>query len=455
MDRPTQARRHDFPDTDPMENHRARPALAASVVSLLATLCVLALGSALHATGAAAQGPPPPPPLRVFLDCPSGGCDRDFLITDLPFALWTQDRLDADVHLLVTRIGTPAGGSEFTMGFIGQRRFAGRVDTLVTFVPPNTSDDTRRREIARVAKIGLLRYAARLPGQERFSVVYAAPLTSAPAVGTAGADDPWNLWVYRARVNANGSAESRESDYELGASLSASRTAEVWKLDFSVQNEYRANRYELSDSTERRFIRRSFDASFRAVRSLSRHWSVGTRVASEQSDFRNLDASGELDLSAEYNYFPWAEATSRQLIALVAVGARYNDYEEVTIRDLTTELRPIARAIIAGESRQAWGTVDASLRYARYLHDSETYSISFNGRTSLRLSRGLSLDLRGEAAKVNDQLYLPRGDATDEEVLTRQRSLATAFRLNGSIGLSFTFGSIFNSIVNPRLDELR
>jgi hypothetical protein len=55
---------------------------------------------------------------------------------------------------------------------------------------------------------------------------------------------------------------------------------------------------------------------------------------------------------------------------------------------------------------------------------------------------------------VHDQLYLARGDATEEEVLTRQRSLATAFRLNGSVGLTFTFGSIYNSIVNPRLDDL-
>ena len=87
--------------------------------------------------------------LRVFLDCPTGGCDRNFFVTALPFALWTQDRLDADIHLLITRITTGAGGGEYTLSFIGQRRFAERVDTLVTFLPPNTTDDMRRRELAR------------------------------------------------------------------------------------------------------------------------------------------------------------------------------------------------------------------------------------------------------------------------------------------------------------------
>jgi len=82
------------------------------------------------------------------------------------------------------------------------------------------------------------------------------------------------------------------------------------------------------------------------------------------------------------------------------------------------------------------------------------YSLSFNGRTNIRLTRGLSLELRGDAARVNDQLFLARGNASDDEVLTRQRALATSFRLSGSVGINFTFGSIYNSIVNPRLDEL-
>ena len=52
--------------------------------------------------------------LRVFLDCQNAPCDRNFFITDLPFSLWTQDRRDADVHLLITRIGTASGGGETT-----------------------------------------------------------------------------------------------------------------------------------------------------------------------------------------------------------------------------------------------------------------------------------------------------------------------------------------------------
>jgi hypothetical protein len=149
-----------------------------------------------------------------------------------------------------------------------------------------------------------------------------------------------------------------------------------------------------------------------------------------------------VDLTAEYNVFPWREATSRQLVAILAVGTRYFEYREATLYGRLSETRPLARVVIAGESRQPWGQLDGSLRYAQYLHDGEHYNLSFFGRTTLRLTCGLSLELSAEAAKVQDQLFLPRGDASDDEVLTRQRALATAFRLRGSVGVSFTFGSI-------------
>lgn len=425
---------------------------------LISRAAFAALLACVAVPGAAAQQAAPAaatdPRLRVFLDCQNTGCDRNFFITDLPWVLWTQDRLDADVHLLITRLNTGAGGGEYTLSFNGQRRFAARTDTVVTFLPPNTTDDIRRRELTRVAKLGLVPYALRLPGSDRLSVRYDVPADAPPVPVMTDFRDPWDFWVFRLRGNGAGSAESRGSSYELTGNASASRVTERWKLVAFAQNEYRANRFELSNGTERRFILRSADANLRLVRSVDDHWSVGARAGTGFSEFRNTQASAALDLSAEWNYFPWSEATSRQLVALVAVGSRYSDYDEETIYGLTTEHRPLARLILAGESRQTWGTIDASVRYNRFLHDDDTYSLSFTGRTNFRLTRGLQLELRGDAAKVNDQLYLPRGDATDDEVLTRQRALATAYRLSGSVGLTFTFGSIYNTIVNPRLDEL-
>jgi hypothetical protein len=289
---------------------------------------------------------------------------------------------------------------------------------------------------------------------DRLLVAYDPLVGDAAGAPPAPPRDPWNLWVYRVRLNGNAESESRSGEYELSGEVSANRITETWKLQFDAEQEYNARRFELSDGSERRFILRSAETTARVVRSLSDHWSVGTIAELGLSEFNNQDAYGSVDITAEYNVFPWREATSRQLVAIIALGSRFFDYREITLFDRLSEHRPVARAIIAGESRQAWGQIDAALRYTQYLHDAERYNISFNGRTTLRISRGLSLELSAEAAKVQDQLFLPRGDVSDDEVLTRQRALETAYRLRGSVGLSFTFGSIFNTIVNPRLNEL-
>jgi hypothetical protein len=56
----------------------------------------------------------------------------------------------------------------------------------------------------------------------------------------------------------------------------------------------------------------------------------------------------------------------------------------------------------------------------------------------------------GGWSRIRDQIYLRAGEATDEEILLRRRQLATGYRYRFSAGLSYTFGSIFNNVVNTR-----
>ncbi len=53
-------------------------------------------------------------------------------------------------------------------------------------------------------------------------------------------------------------------------------------------------------------------------------------------------------------------------------------------------------------------------------------------------------------ARRRDQLSLRRGSATSEEILVRQRELATGYQVEVGFGFSYSFGSIFNNVVNPR-----
>src|SRR5688500_20263492 len=98
------------------------------------------------------------PRLSVYLDCQTSYCDFDFFRTELTLVNWVRDRQVAGVHLLVTTQATGAGGSEYTVTFIGLRQFAGMADTLRYVSPPASTDDDRRRGLGRIFRIGLVRF---------------------------------------------------------------------------------------------------------------------------------------------------------------------------------------------------------------------------------------------------------------------------------------------------------
>jgi hypothetical protein len=72
---------------------------------------------------------------------------------------------------------------------------------------------------------------------------------------------------------------------------------------------------------------------------------------------------------------------------------------------------------------------------------------------SIRLARGLSFTVESVLSRLRDQLSLPKRDATEEEVLLRLRQLQSGYEYEVQVGLTYTFGSIFNTIVNPRFGQ--
>jgi hypothetical protein len=53
-------------------------------------------------------------------------------------------------------------------------------------------------------------------------------------------------------------------------------------------------------------------------------------------------------------------------------------------------------------------------------------------------------------SKIRDQISLPRQGATPEEILLQLRQLQTNYSYSVGMGFSYSFGSVFTSIVNPR-----
>jgi hypothetical protein len=128
-------------------------------------------------------------------------------------------------------------------------------------------------------------------------------------------------------------------------------------------------------------------------------------------------------------------------------------YNEETIYDRMQEHLFQGRLSAALEMKQPWGSVEIQVEGSLYFHDAEKNRLRFSIDTSLHLLAGLSFEVDGNVSMIHDQLALPKSGATTEEILLQRRQLATQYQYYVSAGLSYTFGSIYNNVVNPRFGD--
>jgi len=369
--------------------------------------------------------------------------------TEIGFIDYVRDRQDAQVHILVTNQSTGGGGTEFTLHFIGQQQLANLSDTLKYVSATNASPDDLRHGLARLVRLGLVRYYAHLGQAGPFDVTYTAP-TGVDKGAKAATKDRWNLWVYRISANGYGSGEKSDNFVSLNGSLSATRTTEMWKAVVGANANYGQSRFILSDGSKFNSYSHSYGFNDLIVKSLGPHWSAGQRASWTSSTFLNQSHSIRFAPAIEYNIFPYSQSTRRQLTLQYSTGINHFRYQDTTIFDKLSEVRVDQTLTASIDLKQPWGSVSSSLEGAAYINDFSKRHLIFFNSLDLHLFKGFSFFSFGQLSLLRDQLYLPRGDLSDQERLLRQRQLATSYTYFVNLGLSYSFGSIFNNIVNPR-----
>ena len=417
--------------------------------TLLIALAVLPVEAQVPAGGSAAASDA----ANVFLDC-SYRCDEDYLRTEITYVNWVRDRMVADVHLLVTTQTTGSAGTEYTLAFIGQRRFASLADTLTHVTPAASTADETRRGLARVIALGLARFVARTDARSRLTIASVAREGAEAATTGSPAHDPWDHWTFRLNANTNFDGEqSYESRYYYG-SVSANRITEAWKITIGANQSQNMSRFVFVEDDDSRTtfksFRRDLGLNTLVVKSITSHWSAGIRSGITSSTYFNQSANISVIPSIEYNIYPYSESTRRQLRLQYGVGGRRLDYRDTTIFGRMQESKPLHSGSIALDMRQKWGSATLSIDGQQYLDSPRNYRLSSFGNASVRLFKGFSLNFHGGYERLRDQIYLSAAGATRDEILTRQQQLATGYSYWGGLGLSYTFGSIYSSVVNPR-----
>ncbi len=398
--------------------------------------------------------------LSVFSQAFSGGIDskpdslrkdaihvymeaNDYIRKEIPYVNYVRDIKDAGVYIISTKQRTGSGGTEFTYYLVGQNENAGMRDTL-SFVsaPDATYEEVRKKEV-NTLKLGLIRYMVKTPLAQYIQISFSEPISA--TVST----DRWDSWVFRAQINGWFSGQQSYYTTNLNGSFSANRVTEDWKINLRARYNYGIEKFEIDEET---IMSETNSKSISAliVKSISDHWSYGGSLYLGSSVYNNLDRSISVMPGIEYDIFPYSQSTRKQLRILYSVGYNYFNYSDTTIYDMIREGHAQHSLSVAYAVVQKWGTIDLSSEYSNYLYDWSKNNLSLYGNLNLRIIKGLSVNFSGGASVLHDQLGLVKSGATTEEILLQKKELATQFAYWGSFGVSYTFGSIYNNVVNPR-----
>lgn len=394
--------------------------------------------------------------LRVFLDCPRFVCDSDHVRRQITYVEWVRDRQLADVQIIVTRQGTSGGGERITADFVGRDEFEGRERRLQYTASASEPEQETREGVVRILEQGLLGYLAGRPAAEQLDVVYRGEQTEGGET-TSPAEDPWNRWVFETSVGGFLNDGGRRTSYSLDGGLSANRTTKEWKIDLGLSGSYERSEFLIprgGDTTEVVSTEERLEANTLLVNSLGPHWSIGGHGSVGQFSRRNQDLAVTAGPALEWNLFPYAQSTRRQLTVLYAVTGNAYSYRDSTVFGKLSEQRLRHTLNVSFDVTEPWGEIGVSVEGRHFLDDIEQNRLTLSGSLQLQVVEGLSIRLFGSGSRVRDQIYLSREEVSPSEVFTGEREFATDFEYRASLNLSYTFGSALSDVVNTRFDGL-
>jgi hypothetical protein len=411
-------------------------------------ILALILASGMLRRPAAGQTPPQnidelkKTAIKVFLDCES--CDLDFIKTEITFVNYVRDRLEAQVHVLITTQTTGSGGREYTLTYIGQNECRDLTDVQKFFTSKTDTEDEIRRGLVKSLKLGLMSYVARTPIACRIAVDYSRP----EAAGSGR--DRWNSWVFSLSGSGYFSGEQSYMSRMVDGSFSANRITPASKTKLALSVDSSKQRYDTEDGTITGTTS-SQDANGLYVKSLGEHWSAGFYLEAESSLFSNIDLGLRVAPAVEFNVFPYSQSTRRQLRVLYSLSLNPVKYREETIFGKLRETLLKEELSLTLDLREKFGTISVSADGSNYLHDLGKYRLDTFGIVNLRLYKGLSVYVLGGYSWFhNSQLSLRLREPTYEELLLRLIELPMTSNHFVAVGFQFQFGSIFTNVINPR-----
>lgn len=397
-----------------------------------------------------------PDRLKVFIDCSSTWCDMQFIRTEITLVDFLLDRIAADVHVLVTSQRTGSGGDNYQLIFFGQNYFKVMQDTLHFNTDANATDVEIRDILAKYLKLGLAPYVSKTSSAKNIIISMKQAEGEKTAAKEETKKDPWNYWVFRLGTNGGINADANYKNTRYSGDFSANRVTDDIKISFSGRANKNKSVFEFDDGSGNieKFTVNNHSTSFShsLIRSINGHWSWGYEANYYQSTFSNYKHQLYGRTGIEYDIYPYKEVNNKLFTISYSLGIRSNRYYDTTIYNKLREALFNHQVDANMTFNQKWGSASVGISYQNYLNNWKFFNLGMNAFINVRITGGLSFNVGAFGGLTRDQIFLPKGGATEQEVLTRRRQLASGYNYYTSFGISYRFGSKLNNFVNPRFD---
>ena len=381
--------------------------------------------------------------VKVFLSC---RCDDDFIKQNTLVFDYVRDRTLSDIEVFVFEISNAGGGRKYSFEYKGKNAFQNMGNEISTNIPSNLTFVEAREKLLNTYKLGMVYFLQNTSFQNQLEVTLYDDKNKPEELSL----DQWKNWVFEVSGSFNLENEKsiREEEYNLG--LEVDRVTEIWRIrsDFGM---LRSVKFFSGDEESYNSERKRTFFSGSIVKSLSNHFSTGVFGYYLNDTFRNYRSFFNFSPALEYNLFPYSEVLTREITLAYNIGYNFYEYFEKTIYGFLNQEMFNQSLTLNLRYREKWGSIYSYLVASQFLDQPDQNRLTLNNSINLRIIRGLSLRISGNFQLIRDQINLPQGEASIEDLLLRQRQISTNFQNRISLGLSYTFGSIFNNIVNTRL----
>lgn len=381
--------------------------------------------------------------IKVFLSC---NCDDSYIKQNTLLLDYVRDRTLSDIEVFVFDISNASSGRNFTFEYKGKNDFQNKENKISTNITQNLTFNEAREVLLKTYKMGMVHFLQNTVFQNQVDVSFNDQMDIPQEMSF----DQWKNWVFEISGSFNFENEESINEEEYNVGFDIDRVTEMWRVR-SYFRQRRAVKFFSGDEENFTSERNSTYFSGSLVKSISDHFSTGIFGSYQKDTFRNYKSFFNFSPALEYNFIPYNEVLTREITLAYKLGYNFYEYLEETLYGFLDQKMFNQSLTLNLRFREKWGSIYSYMVASQFLDQPDQNRLTLNNNINLRIVRGLSLRISGSFQLIRDQINLPKGEASIEDLLLRQRQISTNYQNRISMGLSYTFGSIFNNIVNTRL----